>query len=154
MATLNARKPVYGLVNVKDHFIQSVYGLCSMQIRAYLSSYLAIDNLNTTALIAGPVALDDRINRFDKAAPIAVYANSNDGVDIYTVTNGNGAFAFQVNDMSNAECGSTITSQDGIIVSRTSDCVYQVNAPQYNGKVYVLRFPEVSSTTAYTSVEE
>jgi hypothetical protein len=104
---------------------------------------------------AESVALDGRINRFDGAAPIAVYANSVGGVDIYTISGGNGTFLLRTTDMADAACdGSMIAGEGAVGVYRTADCTFQINAPQYNGKTYVLRFDVVSGTADYTSYEE
>jgi len=117
---------------------------------------LAIDNLVTTstAVVGAYVPLDSRINRFDGAAPVAVYANSQGGIDIYTISGDSGTFALRVNDLADAPCGEIVETVDGIIVSRTSDCLYQVNAPQYNGKTYILIFEAIRSDTEYRSFEE
>ena len=119
------------------------------------SDCLAIDDLNTTSAAvpgADPVPLDSRINAFDSAAP--VYANGNDGIDIYTISDSEGTYAFSVNNLSDAACDGIITTQGDIVVARTSDCVYQINAPQYNGKTYVMRFDGPFSNSPYTSRED
>ncbi|MGB7341320.1 MAG: hypothetical protein WBC91_20660 [Phototrophicaceae bacterium] len=102
------------------------------------------------------VPLDSRINRFDAGAPIAVYANGQGGVDIYTITvESTGIFVLQANDMADAPCdGSAIATNGEIGVYRTSDCAFQVNAPQLEGKTYVLRFEVISSLADYESYEE
>lgn len=126
------------------------------------SDCFAIDNLNTVAAptvtedgTVIPVRLDEkRINGFDAAAPIAVYPNGNDGIDIYTISDSEGTYAFSVNNLSDAACEGIIETQGNIIVARTSDCVYQINAPQYNGKTYVLRFDAPVTGSPYTSRED
>lgn len=117
---------------------------------------LAIDNLVTTsaAVVGDYVPLDSRINRFDGAAPVAVYANGQGGIDIYTISGDTGTFALRVNDLADAPCGEIVETLGGIIVSRTSDCLYQVNAPQYNGKTYILIFDALVSGAEYRSFEE
>lgn len=102
------------------------------------------------------IPLDERLNRFDSAAPIAVYVNAEGGVDIYSVTDGStGVFALQVTDLESATCDGSQIATDGVIsIYRTSDCIFQINAPQYNGKTYVLRFETVSADAEYISYEE
>lgn len=100
-----------------------------------------------------PSFTDGRINRYDGAAPIAVYPYTEDGIDIYS---DDGVLLLRVSEssMSLAECdGSQIAGASQVAVYRTGDCVYQINTPQYNGKTYVLRFSEIFTGAVYESFE-
>ena len=47
-----------------------------------------------------------------------------------------------------------VDSEAGIIISRIAGESYQVSAPQYNGKTYILQFPTPLSGVDYVSWEQ
>lgn len=119
----------------------------------------------TTSSIAPRLTFSDgRLNRFDAAAPIVVYPvtiGDAVGMNIYQVTaEGKGAFLFQVtpDDIAavpeSPESNTLIEALAGVQVWRLTSGEYQINAPQYNGKTYVLIFDEIISSIDYNSFEE
>ncbi|MGB7339432.1 MAG: hypothetical protein WBC91_11115 [Phototrophicaceae bacterium] len=50
-----------------------------------------------------------------------------------------------------------LASNNGVIFARIrgeNRGLWQINAPQYNGKTYILIFPELYANAGYTSYEE
>jgi hypothetical protein len=105
------------------------------------------------------VALDKRINRYDVAAPIAVYPINDDSFHIYTLdANGNGSLTMIVSEEAIEAAGRplldvTIAEDTEQVVIRQATGQFRVEAPMPNGKHYVLIFDEISETTPYTSYE-
>ncbi|MGJ3237380.1 MAG: hypothetical protein ACFE0Q_01610 [Anaerolineae bacterium] len=95
---------------------------------------------------------DGRINHQDGAAPIVVYPYQDDtgaGFDIYTAQ---GTLALRV---TGAQLGALpIVDPNHNIVVSGGPGNYQITAPQYNGKTYVLQFGEPFVNTGYTSRED
>jgi hypothetical protein len=114
--------------------------------------------LTPVSVVPELVPLDSRINRFDSAAPIAVYAVDG-SLEIFTIdSESNGTFAFTVSASEIEAVGvsgveTLITSQSGINVSRLSDGRFLITAATSNGKTYVLIFDSVGVLTDYTSYE-
>lgn len=112
--------------------------------------------------IISPVFFDGRINDYDTAAPIAIYPhNMNDetGLIIY---NADGAQLLVVSPQQIADTPDNpdnpvlIIQANGIGLYRINSetgGLWQINAPQYNGKVYVMIFPELFHSGGYESYE-
>lgn len=102
-----------------------------------------------------PVPLDERINRYDASAPVAVYVNVYGGVDIYRITDGAGTLVLRVTseDFEKAAnaAGNVIAGEfEGILVAKLGGGGYQVNAPAGEGKTYFLFFDELKSDSEYS----
>jgi len=96
---------------------------------------------------------DGRINYLDAAAPIAVYPYSDDsgsGFDIYSVE---GDLILRVTG-ENLLNLPLIDDVNNITVRQVFGGVYQVTAPQYNGKTYVLEFVAPVRGIGYDSWEQ
>ncbi len=107
-----------------------------------------------------PAFVDGRINNYDVAAPIAVYphfVNGEVGLIIYDV---NGVellvvSAAQLADApDNPSSNLLIAESNNVELYRLAGGGWQINAPQYNGKTYVLLFEEPYVNIGYTSYEE
>jgi hypothetical protein len=127
-------------------FLTTTVGDCSI---AAVAPYVAV---------GGRIPLDNRINRFDAAAPFAVYAVG-EGLEIYVIdSEGEGELTFSVSADAIAAVGipdtrTLIAEHNGITVSRDSDGQFVMTAPMANGKTYVLFFEFVGVLTPYTSYE-
>ena len=106
---------------------------------------------------------DGRINRYDAAAPFAVYPHIDDegalGLIIYDAyTAGNVLLVVSAEEIAAVPEHSANTliasSGDGrVAVYRLKDGSFQVQGITYNNKVYVLLFGAIDSTADYTSHE-
>lgn len=108
------------------------------------------------------VFFDGRINNYDLAAPIAVYPhmiNDKVGLIIYDV---DGIELLVVspqqlaNVPDNPDHSIFIVSNNGVSLYRIPGegrGLWQINAPQYNGKTYVIVFPELFNNGGYESFE-
>lgn len=105
---------------------------------------------------------DGRINRFDLAAPVAVYADNVDGkpgLVIYDTYSMN-TILLRVSPEEIAATDSvtenTLIASDEngrVAVYRLADGTFQVNAPLPNGKIHVLIFTTIMPNAAHTSFE-
>ncbi|MEO1287972.1 MAG: hypothetical protein AAFV93_09390 [Chloroflexota bacterium] len=96
---------------------------------------------------------DGRINHRDAAAPIVIYSyvdTSGRGFDIY---HADGRFAYRAtaNDLANAPL---YDSANDIRISTVAGGGYQITAPQYNGKTYVMQVDAPLANIGYTSYEQ
>lgn len=107
-----------------------------------------------------PAFTDGRINNYDVAAPVAVYpheVNGEIGLIIYAA---DGTLLLVVSPEQiavapeNPASNILIVEGNNVALYRTPEGKWQINAPQYNGKTYVLIFPELSSSGGYESHEE
>lgn len=115
-----------------------------------------------TAGISLPAFYDGRINNYDTASPIVVYphpVNGETGLAIYDV---NGVLLLLVspetlaNAPENPDSSILIAEANGVVLYRIpgeGGGLWQLNAPQYNGKTYVLIFPELFHSGGYESYE-
>lgn len=109
-----------------------------------------------------PAFVDGRINNFDSAAPVVIYAvPSNGGMSLH-LYNPDGVLLLVIdaetiaNAPSNPETNTLIAESNGITLYRItgeSNGLWQINAPQYNGKTYVIIFNELFADGGYTSYE-
>lgn len=110
-----------------------------------------------------PVFFDGRINNCDTATPIAVYphdVNGETGLIIYAV---DGEILLIISPQQLANIDENPESPI-LIVEESSIALYripgddsgqwQINAPQYNGKTYVLIFSGLFADAGYISFEE
>lgn len=107
---------------------------------------------------------DNRLNRFDTAAPIAVYPvdiDDESGLNIYGIdSNSDGEFLLQVtpDEIANVDDmpaeNTLIDASNGVQVWRLSSGEFQILAPQYNGKQYILIFDIIGSIVPYESYEQ
>jgi hypothetical protein len=103
---------------------------------------------------------DGRINRYDGAAPIAVYANG-DGIQIWEVdANSEGHLALSISiaeiDAVGIPAENTLlgATEDGrISVWRLPNGDFQIVAPTASGKTYYLFFSSLGTDIGYTSYE-
>lgn len=133
-------------------FDPATYGVCE-----FLPRYSG-----ETDDIPLPAFYDGRINDYDVAAPIAVYpheVNGATGLIIYNVE-GIEILVVSPQDIGNAPENPSqnilIASADGVSLYRIAGSnrgYWQINATQYNGKTYVLIFPELSHSGGYESYE-
>lgn len=102
---------------------------------------------------------DGRINTRDGAAPIAVYphiVNDEVGLIIYSA---DGEILLIVspqqiaNAPENPEANTEIASGNNVALYRLAGGKWQINAPQYNGKTYVMIFSELFAGAEYESFE-
>lgn len=109
---------------------------------------------------SGPVPLDERINAFDAAAPVAVYAVDGSLVLYEILPNSRGVLAVvvtaeQIAAMASPEQNALLGSNDSgsITVWRLSSGEFQVNAFMRPGVTYIMRFNVVRPNAAYESFE-
>ncbi|MGB7340368.1 MAG: hypothetical protein WBC91_15835, partial [Phototrophicaceae bacterium] len=111
-----------------------------------------------------PVFTDGRINDYDMSNPVVVYpvrdADDNVAIHIYSDT-GVLLLVVTVADIlaapENPESNIIIAESGGVSFARIrgeGQGLWQVTAPQYNGKTYVLIFSELYANAGYTSYEE
>lgn len=110
-----------------------------------------------------PTFADGRINDFDDAAPVAVYPaliDSGLGLEIRD-PEGNILLTVTPSQLLNAplnpDVNTLIAEANGVTLYRIvgeGGGLWQINAPQYNGKTYVLIFSDPYSNTDYVSYEE
>lgn len=107
-----------------------------------------------------PAFFDGRINNWDDASPVAVYPVSTEtgtAIHIYSDT---GDLLLEViaesiaNIPANPASNLVIAEANGVIFSRLAGGLWQVNAPQYNGKTYVIIFSDLFSNGGYNSYEQ
>lgn len=105
---------------------------------------------------------DGRINRFDLAAPVAVYADNVDGKPGLVIYD-----TYSMNTILLRVSPEEIAATDGVTentliasdengrvaVYRLADGTYQVNAPLPNGKIHVLIFSTIMPNASHTSFE-
>lgn len=109
-----------------------------------------------------PAFYDGRINDYDTASPVAIFPHEVDGeigLVVYD-TEGNLLLVIspeQIADAPDNPDGSIlIASANGVILYRIAGegrGYWQLNAPQYNGKTYVMIFPELFHSGGYESFE-
>ncbi|MGB7340373.1 MAG: hypothetical protein WBC91_15860 [Phototrophicaceae bacterium] len=97
--------------------------------------------------------IDERINYRDAAAPIAIYSymdSSGAGFDIYKA---DGTFAYRAtaSDLRNVPLYDSVND---IRISSIAGGGYQITAPQYNGKTYVMQVGAPYAHIGYTSWEQ
>lgn len=110
-----------------------------------------------------PVFFDGRINNCDTASPIAVYphdVNGETGLIIYGV-DGEILLIISPQQLANVDDNPEnpilIVEENGVTLYRIpgdDSGQWQINAPQYNGKIYVLIFSELFADAGYISFEE
>lgn len=114
---------------------------------------------NCDGLIPAPAFADGRINNYDTAAPIAVYPhdiNGETGLIIYDV---NGVELLIISPQQilaapeNPDSNLLIAQANGVALYRLAGGLWQINAPQYNGKTYVMIFSELFYDGGYESHE-
>ena len=117
-------------------------------------------NAGGSANAGGPVPLDERINAFDAAAPVAVYAVDGSLVLYEILPNSRGVLAVvvtaeQIAAMAAPEQNALLGSNDdgSITVWRLSSGEFQVNAFMRPGVTYIMRFHAVRPNAAYESFE-
>ena len=106
-----------------------------------------------------PVFTDGRINDYDAAAPVAVYPyldNGETGLQIYDV---DGVLLLVITPEQlaaapdNPDSPVLIAEAFGVALYRVPGGFWQINAPQYNGKTYVMIFKELFASGGYDSFE-
>lgn len=106
-----------------------------------------------------PAFTDGRINNYDAAAPVAVYPhdiNGETGLIIYDV---NGVELLIISPQQilaapeNPDSNLLIAQANGVALYRLAGGLWQINAPQYNGKTYVMIFSELFYDGGYESHE-
>ena len=103
-----------------------------------------------------PAFYDGRINNYDSAAPIAVYPHNVNGDVGLVVYSSEGEFLLVISpeQIANAPADNSLVAEGGgISVYRLAGGSWQVNAPQYNGKTYIIIFPELFHSGGYESFE-
>ena len=103
-----------------------------------------------------PAFYDGRINNYDSAAPIAVYPHAVNGEIGLVIYSSEGEFLLVISpeQIANAPADNSLVAEGGgISVYRLAGGSWQVNAPQYNGKTYVIIFPELFHSGGYESFE-
>lgn len=118
----------------------------------------------TTEIGNQPVFRDGRINNYDTSNPVVVYPirdeNNQVSIHIYSDT---GVLLLVIsaeqiaNTPENPDNNIIIAEDGGISFARIhgdGQGFWQVTAPQYNGKTYVLIFSELYANAGYTSYEE
>lgn len=109
-----------------------------------------------------PAFYDGRINDYDTAAPIAVFPHEINGEIGLIIYNTEGVELLVVgpdlisNASDNPDGNVEVASANGITLYRIAGeehGYWQINAPQYNGKTYVMIFPELFHSGGYESFE-
>lgn len=106
-----------------------------------------------------PAFYDGRINDFDTAAPIAIYPHMVDGEVGLIIYNADGMLLMVVSPqqiadaLPNPESNILISEANGVALYRLTNGDWQINAPQYNGKTYIIIFPELPHNGVYESFE-
>lgn len=109
-----------------------------------------------------PGFTDGRINNFDAAAPVVVYPNTVDGQTELSIYSADGTLLFVVTAEQLASASDNPASPELIAGSNAvtlhrilgeNGGQWQITAPQYNGKTYVLIFTELFVDGGYTSYE-
>ncbi|MGB7338585.1 MAG: hypothetical protein WBC91_06820 [Phototrophicaceae bacterium] len=106
-----------------------------------------------------PVFTDNRINNYDSAAPVAVYPHDINGETGLVVYSADGVLLLVVTPQqiadapSNPDSNILIAQGGGVSFYRLAGGSWQINAPQYNGKTYVMIFTELFSSGGYESFE-
>lgn len=123
----------------------------------------AVEESNEEVIVdPQPAFFDGRINNWDTASPIVIYPISTaDGtaLHIYSDT-GELLLVVPATTLANAPNNPSeniiIAEGNDVIVARISgegSGLWQINAPQYNGKTYVIIFSELFVDGGYTSYE-
>ena len=109
-----------------------------------------------------PAFYDGRINNYDTAAPVAVYPHLVDNEVGLIIYNSEGVQLLLISPEQiagvpdNPDSNLLIATQNNIALYRISGAdrgYWQINAPQYNGKTYVMIFPELYHSGGYESFE-
>lgn len=109
-----------------------------------------------------PAFTDGRINNYDSAAPVVVYPNTVDGQTGLSIYSADGTLLFVVtaeqlaSASDNPASPELIAGSNGVTLHRIpgeNGGQWQINAPQYNGKTYVLIFTNLFVDGGYTSFE-
>lgn len=106
-----------------------------------------------------PAFSDGRINDYDSAAPIAIYPHEIDGETGLIIYSANGVQLLIISPQQiadapdNPNSNTLILEANGVSVYRLAGGGWQINAPQYNGKTYVMIFPELFHSGGYDSFE-
>lgn len=106
-----------------------------------------------------PAFYDGRINDFDTAAPIAIYPHMVDGEAGLIIYDTAGVVLLVISPQQiadapeNPEDNVLISEANGVALYRLTNGDWQINAPQYNGKTYVIIFSELSHSGGYESFE-
>lgn len=106
-----------------------------------------------------PAFYDGRINDYDSAAPIAVYPHEVDGETGLIIYSAEGVELLVISPQQiadapdNPDTNTLIVEANGVSLHRLVGGAWQVNAPQYNGKTYVVIFPELFHSGGYESFE-
>ncbi len=106
--------------------------------------------------IPPPAFYDGRINNYDSAAPIAVYPHNVNGEIGLVIYSAEGEFLLVISpeQIANAPTDNSLIAEGGdVSVYRLAGGSWQVNAPQYNGKTYIIIFPELFHSGGYESFE-
>ena len=102
---------------------------------------------------------DGRINAYDAAAPVVVYPQTTDAGTglVFYATDGTIVMTVSPQELAAApddpESPFIVAEANGVILSRIPGGQWQVNAPQYNGKVYIMIFDGPIADGNYTSYE-
>ena len=99
------------------------------------------------------VALDNRINRFDSAAPVAVYFVSG-SLEIWAIQNSEGTLLMTFSQAELEAASGLVASEAGIELYALGANTYLIRAGMSNGKTYVLSFSGFEPNASYTSYEE
>ena len=109
-----------------------------------------------------PAFYDGRINDYDTASPVAVYPHQVDGETGLIIYNPDGVEMLVVSPQQiadapdNPDSNILIASANEVSLYRIAGengGLWQINAPQYNGKTYVMIFPELFHSGGYESFE-
>lgn len=128
----------------------------SITISVASVSQIADDDIDGIPL---PAFYDGRINDYDTAAPVAVYPHEVDGEIGLIIYNPDGVQLLvvspeQIADVSdNPSDNVLVASANGVSLYRIPGGYWQINAPQYNGKTYVMIFSELFHSGGYESFE-
>lgn len=106
-----------------------------------------------------PAFVDGRINNFDVANPVVVYPiRTEAGTGLHIYSDAGVLLLIVTPEMIAAvpaqpEANTLIAEANGVALYRLSSGEFQVNAPMYNGKTYVLIFKELFPDGGYESFE-
>lgn len=128
----------------------------------YILNISGPGNIFTVPVSHQPVFTDGRINDYDSASPIVVYPhliNDATGLIIYDV---NGVELLVISPQQIADAPDNPDSP--VLIAQANNVslyripgegrgLWQINTPQYNGKTYVMIFPELFRSGGYESFE-
>lgn len=172
--TLAIRMNAASSVTVSDSYIQIDSDTCSEGG----GTFTLFDGISTNYAWRGVVYYqtvppettayefqDGRINRFDLAAPFAVYPHQDEtgetGLVVYDAYHANTLLlvvsAAQIAAVEEFPAVNTLIAEsedERVAVYRLTDGQFQIMGPSQAGKTYVLIFPEIRRNVEYTSSEE